>query len=199
MVAEIHQQFIKVVKEGRGKRLKETPDMFSGLIWSGAKSVELGLADGFGGLDYVARDVIKAEEIIDYTPRENLAERERRIASATSRTASSCPTTRSCRRSSIFSSLSRSPCIILDTGMPVARETTSAISSAPGGTGPASVFSTSANASPYRPAAAAASAGPASAACGRVGEASGLQDRAFVRRFSRLTHGTLCLSPVYIR
>ena len=75
LIGEIHDQFIAAVREGRGKRLKETPDMFSGLIWSGAKSVELGLADGIGGLDYVAREVIKAEDIVDYTQKENLAEK----------------------------------------------------------------------------------------------------------------------------
>jgi protease-4 len=75
LINEIHGQFIAAVKEGRGKRLKETPDMFSGLIWSGAKSVELGLADGFGGVDYVAREVIKAEDIVDYTQKDNLAEK----------------------------------------------------------------------------------------------------------------------------
>jgi protease-4 len=75
LVDEIHNQFIKAVKDGRGKRLKETPEMFSGLIWTGAKSVELGLADGFGGLDYVAREVVKAEDIVDYTQKENLAEK----------------------------------------------------------------------------------------------------------------------------
>src|SRR6185369_12947881 len=75
LIGEIHDQFIAAVKEGRGKRLKETPDMFSGLIWSGAKSVELGLADAIGGLDYVAREVIKAEEVVDYTQKDNLAEK----------------------------------------------------------------------------------------------------------------------------
>ena len=75
LIGEIHQQFITAVREGRGKRLKETPDMFSGLIWSGTKSVELGLADAFGGLDYVAREVIKAEDIVDYTQKENIAEK----------------------------------------------------------------------------------------------------------------------------
>jgi protease-4 len=75
LINEIHEQFIAAVREGRGKRLKETPDMFSGLIWSGAKSVELGLADAFGSLDYVAREVIKAEDIVDYTQKENLAEK----------------------------------------------------------------------------------------------------------------------------
>ena len=75
MLAEIHQQFITVVRNGRGKRLKETPDVFSGLIWTGEKSIELGLADAIGSVDSVARDVIKAETIIDYTERENVAER----------------------------------------------------------------------------------------------------------------------------
>jgi protease-4 len=75
MLNEIHQQFIQVVRKGRGKRLKETPDMFSGLMWSGAKSVELGLADDFGSVESVARDVIKAEDIRDYTEKANFAER----------------------------------------------------------------------------------------------------------------------------
>jgi protease-4 len=74
MLSEIHQQFIDTVKAGRGKRLKETPDMFSGLIWTGAKSVELGLADELGSLDYVAREVIKAERVVDFTPDENYFE-----------------------------------------------------------------------------------------------------------------------------
>ena len=75
MLDEIHQQFITVVRQGRGKRLKETPELFSGLLWVGTRSVELGLADGLGSVDYVARELIKAEEIIDFTPRENIAER----------------------------------------------------------------------------------------------------------------------------
>jgi len=64
-----------VVREGRGKRLKETPDMFSGLVWSGEKSVQLGLSDGLGSVESVARDVIKAKDIVDYTQQEGLAER----------------------------------------------------------------------------------------------------------------------------
>jgi protease-4 len=75
MLNEIHQQFIAVVRAGRGKRLKETPDTFSGLYWSGAKAVDMGLADGFGSVDSVARDVVKAEDIVDYTAREGLPER----------------------------------------------------------------------------------------------------------------------------
>src|SRR5579864_1173155 len=66
MLDDIHRQFINVVKKGRGKRLKENPDMFSGLLWTGEKSVELGLSDGIGSVDYVAREVIKAEDIVDY-------------------------------------------------------------------------------------------------------------------------------------
>lgn len=75
MLAEIHQQFIEAVRKGRGKRLKETPDMFSGLVWSGAKGIELGLVDAFGSVDYVAREIIKAEEIVDFTPQDDLASR----------------------------------------------------------------------------------------------------------------------------
>ncbi len=75
MVDQIHRQFIAVVKAGRGDRLKETPETFSGLFWSGEQAVQLGLADQLGSLDFVARDVVKAEEIIDYTRRENVAER----------------------------------------------------------------------------------------------------------------------------
>ena len=75
MLDQIHQQFIAVVKQGRGDRLKDTPEMFSGLFWSGQQAVELGLADQLGNLDYVAREVVKAEDIIDYTRHENVAER----------------------------------------------------------------------------------------------------------------------------
>jgi protease-4 len=75
MLDQIHQQFISVVKTGRGTRLKETPETFSGLFWSGQQAIEFGLADQLGSLDYVAREVVKAEEIIDYTRRENVAER----------------------------------------------------------------------------------------------------------------------------
>lgn len=75
MLGEIHQQFIDVVRKGRGKRLKETPEMFSGLMWSGAKSVELGLSDGYGTADSVARDVIKAADMRDFTVKQNFAEK----------------------------------------------------------------------------------------------------------------------------
>jgi protease-4 len=63
------------VRAGRGKRLKDNPEIFSGYVWVGSKSIELGLADAIGSVDTVARDVIKAEDIVDFTPRENIAER----------------------------------------------------------------------------------------------------------------------------
>jgi protease-4 len=75
MIDAIHAQFIAVVKEGRGKRLKETPETFSGLFWNGDQAVQMGLVDHLGNLDYVAREVVKAEEVIDYTPHENVVER----------------------------------------------------------------------------------------------------------------------------
>jgi protease-4 len=75
LLNQIHQQFIQVVRDGRGDRLKETPEMFSGLFWSGQQAMELGLADAMGSLDYVAREVVKAEDIIDYTRHDNVAER----------------------------------------------------------------------------------------------------------------------------
>jgi protease IV len=75
MLDQIHQQFIDAVKQGRGTRLKETPDLFSGMFWTGQKSVELGLADGFGDADYVAREVVKQPDIVDYTQKESIGER----------------------------------------------------------------------------------------------------------------------------
>ena len=75
MLNEIHQQFIAVVKKGRGARLKETSETFTGLFWSGQQAIELGLADSIGTLDYVARDVVKAPDLVDYTKRDNVAER----------------------------------------------------------------------------------------------------------------------------
>ena len=83
MLADIHRQFIDVVKQGRGNRLKSAPELFSGLVWTGQKSIELGLADALGSVEYVARDVIKAEQVVDFTPKENIAERfARRFGSA---------------------------------------------------------------------------------------------------------------------
>jgi protease-4 len=75
MIDGVHQQFINVVKEGRGDRLKDNPDLFSGLIWNGDESVELGLVDALGSSSYVAREIIGAEKIVDFTPRANFIDR----------------------------------------------------------------------------------------------------------------------------
>ena len=75
MLNEIHEQFKAVVREGRGKRLNETPETFSGLFWSGEESIKIGLADALGSTDYVAREIIKKEEIVDFTYQETFADR----------------------------------------------------------------------------------------------------------------------------
>jgi protease IV len=75
MLDQIHQQFIKVVREGRGNRLKENQETFSGLFWNGEESIKLGLADAEGSADYVAREVIKQSEIVDFTYQETVVDR----------------------------------------------------------------------------------------------------------------------------
>lgn len=75
LIDQIHQQFIAAVKEGRGSRLKATPDTFSGLFWNGEEAVRMGLVDAVGSLDTVARDKVQAPDVVDYSPRENVAER----------------------------------------------------------------------------------------------------------------------------
>ncbi|MBS1157928.1 MAG: Peptidase [Proteobacteria bacterium] len=75
LLNNIHQQFIDVVKTGRGKRLKDSPDLFSGLMWTGEQSIDLGLADAYGSVDSVARDVVQAEKVLDYSVKDNIAER----------------------------------------------------------------------------------------------------------------------------
>lgn len=75
MLDEVHEQFKTVVRQGRGARLKETPEVFSGLFWSGEQSIKLGLADALGSTDYVAREVIKQEEIVDFTYQDDFASR----------------------------------------------------------------------------------------------------------------------------
>jgi protease-4 len=75
MINEVHQQFIDVVKDGRGDRLKPNPDLFTGMVWTGAKSIELGLADELGTVDHVAKDVIGEKELVDYSQTDNVAER----------------------------------------------------------------------------------------------------------------------------
>jgi protease-4 len=75
MLNQIHKQFIDAVKAGRGKRLKESPELFSGLFWTGQQAIDMGLADQLGDIDFVAREVVKAEDLVDYTRRDNVAER----------------------------------------------------------------------------------------------------------------------------
>ncbi len=75
MLDEIHRQFIEAVRKGRGNRLKENPELFSGLVWTGTQGVKLGLVDDYGTVDSVARDVIKAEKLMDFSVKENIAER----------------------------------------------------------------------------------------------------------------------------
>jgi protease-4 len=88
MLDDIHQQFIGAVRDGRGPRLKESPDMFTGLVWNGQRAVDLGLADAFGSVQSVAREVFGAEEIVDFTPREDFTQRlARRFGAEAARTA----------------------------------------------------------------------------------------------------------------
>lgn len=75
MLQDIHNQFINTVKAGRGDRLKDEKEIFSGLIWTGEKSIELGLIDGLGSSSYVAREVIGAEKIVDYSSHEPILDR----------------------------------------------------------------------------------------------------------------------------
>ena len=75
LLDQVHQQFISAVKTGRGDRLKETPDMFSGLVWTGEASVKLGVADEFGNDDYVAKNIIGAEKLVNYTEQGTLLDK----------------------------------------------------------------------------------------------------------------------------
>lgn len=75
MMNDIHQQFISAVKSGRGDRLKDSPELFSGLIWSGEQAVEMGLIDALGSDRSVAREIVKAKKMINYTPQEDLLSR----------------------------------------------------------------------------------------------------------------------------
>jgi protease-4 len=87
MLAEVHQQFINVVKQGRGKRLvQDNPDIFSGLVWSGEAGLKLGLIDGLGSVDSVARDIVKVDNVVDFTPQPSYADKLARqlgVAAAT--------------------------------------------------------------------------------------------------------------------
>jgi protease-4 len=72
MIENVHQQFINAVKQGRGKRLREGPELFSGLAWTGEEALSLGLIDGFGDLTSLARDLIKNKNVVDYTVKPGL-------------------------------------------------------------------------------------------------------------------------------
>ena len=74
LLREIHEQFIQIVKQGRGERLKDVPEIFSGIVWTGQKSIDLGLADEMGNAEYVAREIIKAEVLVDFSPHEGLSD-----------------------------------------------------------------------------------------------------------------------------
>ncbi|MCC6202132.1 MAG: S49 family peptidase [Gammaproteobacteria bacterium] len=83
LLNEVHQQFIDAVRKGRGDRLADDPRLYSGFIWTGSKSLELGLVDGLGSSSYVASELIGAEDIVDFTPRAGLVERlSRQIATS---------------------------------------------------------------------------------------------------------------------
>ena len=75
LLNEVHNQFIDVVKKGRGSKLIVNKDTFSGLFWSGESAIRLGLADNFGDIDLVAREIIKYEKIIDFTTQSSFADR----------------------------------------------------------------------------------------------------------------------------
>ncbi len=75
LLATTHKHFIDAVKAGRGDRLKDNPDIFSGLFWTGEGAKELGLIDGFGNDAYVAREVIGAKTLIDFNPKHDVFER----------------------------------------------------------------------------------------------------------------------------
>jgi len=75
LLTDIHQQFINAVKEGRGDRLKDKADLYTGLVWTGEESVPMGLADEIGSTSYVAREVIGAEDIVDFTEKPDLFKR----------------------------------------------------------------------------------------------------------------------------
>jgi protease-4 len=75
VIDEMHAQFIEQVKAGRGERLAQADDLFSGLFWSGERAVELGLADGLGSSSYVARELVGAEKLVDFTYKGDLIDR----------------------------------------------------------------------------------------------------------------------------
>lgn len=75
LLDQVHRQFIDAVKAGRGERLKEVPELFSGLVWTGQEGVKLGIADAYGSDDYVAKEIIGAENQVDFTAQEHLLDK----------------------------------------------------------------------------------------------------------------------------
>ena len=75
VINTVHHQFIDAVKQGRGDRLKDSPDLFSGLVWTGQDSIRLGLTDDVGNARSVAETVIGAKEMVNFTPKERLLDR----------------------------------------------------------------------------------------------------------------------------
>jgi protease-4 len=75
LLEQVHQQFIKAVKDGRGDRLKDSPDVFSGLVWTGEEGIKLGIADAYGSDDSVAKDIIGAKKLVDFTEQESVLDR----------------------------------------------------------------------------------------------------------------------------
>jgi protease IV len=87
LLNRIHQQFIDVVKQGRGESLKQSKETFSGLFWTGDEALQMGLIDEFGSASYVAREVVGTDDIVDFTHRENLLDRfAQRIGTAMAQT-----------------------------------------------------------------------------------------------------------------
>ncbi len=75
LLATMHKQFVSVVKQGRGDRLKDDPKLFSGLLWTGEQSIELGLVDGLGSSSYVAREILDVDKVIDFTQQDPYLEK----------------------------------------------------------------------------------------------------------------------------
>jgi protease-4 len=75
LLKNIHEQFVNAVRKGRGDRLQKDPELYSGLVWTGQESLELGLVDGMGSSAYVARELIGAEDIVDFTEEPDLLKR----------------------------------------------------------------------------------------------------------------------------
>lgn len=75
LMQDVHEQFINAVKIGRGNRLTKEKEVFSGLIWTGTQSIKLGLADGFGSVDSVAREVIGTQKTLNFMAQQNLLDK----------------------------------------------------------------------------------------------------------------------------